>query len=166
MARTVGNKIASYLNEMYPLLENFIQTLNPEHSNDLDNEIVETCFSTFETLVKKCPKEVGPFAKKILQLCVPKLSYDPNFSYGEDDEEMADEEEDGGWGDGSFDSMHEDDDDTSWKVRRSAIKTIDAIITSRHELLREVYQTYAGQIVERFKERDDNVKCNILEAFQ
>lgn len=165
MARTVGNKIASFLSDIYPLLENFVKTLNPEHSNDLDNEIVETCFSIFETLIKKCPKEVGPLAEKILNLSVPKLAYDPNFSYDNDDDEQMDDGDEGeGW-DNSFDSMHEEDDDSSWKVRRSAIKTIDAIISSRHELLRLVYREYALSIVDRFKERDDNVKCNILEAF-
>lgn len=144
MARTVGNKIAHFLPEIYPLLENFVKALDDNNSHDLDNEIVESCFSTFETLIKKCPKEVGPFAQKMLELCMTKLSYDPNFSYGDDDAQMEDEEDNGGWGsDISFEGGNEDDGDTSWKVRRSAIKVIDAIITSRNELLRLIYHTYA-----------------------
>ncbi len=72
-----------------------------------------------------------------------------------------------GWGSDFEDeeNANEDDDDTSWKVRRSAIKTIEAIITSRPELLKEIYMSYAKDIVARFKERDDNVKCNVLETF-
>lgn len=74
----------------------------------------------------------------------------------------------GGWGSEFEDDegANDDDDDTSWKVRRAAIKTIEAIIISRPELLREIYMNYSREMVSRFKERDDNVKCNVLEAFQ
>jgi len=51
-------------------------------------------------------------------------------------------------------------------VRRAAIKTIESIIVSRPELLREIYMNYSKEIVARFKERDDNVKCNVFEVFQ
>lgn len=79
-----------------------------------------------------------------------------------------DEEDGEGWGSEFEDdeAVREDDDDTSWKVRRAAVKTIDTSILSRPELLRTMYQRHAKILVDRFKERDDNVKCNILEAFQ
>lgn len=43
---------------------------------------------------------------------------------------------------------------------------IDVIIVSRPELLKQLYQRFTKKLVDRFKERDDNVKCNILETFQ
>jgi cullin-associated NEDD8-dissociated protein 1 len=61
MARTVGNKIAQYLNDIFPLLCEFASSLNKESSIDIDNEIAEACMSTFESLVKKCPREIGPY---------------------------------------------------------------------------------------------------------
>lgn len=172
IARTVGNKIASYLNDIFPLLCNFAGQLNREQSIDIDNEIAEACLSTFESLVKKCPREIGPYLEKILELVFDLMGYDPNYTYDEaSDAQMQDEDEDmggGGWGSDFEDDnvANEDDDDTSWKVRRSALKTIEAVIASRPELLKTLYLKYAKHLVTRFKERDDNVKCNVLEAFQ
>jgi len=97
------------------------------------------------------------------------MSYDPNYTYDDNaDTQMEDEEQEAGWGSDFEDENvgNEDDDDTSWKVRRSAIKTIEAIIASRPEMLKTLYVRFAKPLVGRFKERDDNVKCNILEAFQ
>jgi cullin-associated NEDD8-dissociated protein 1 len=140
-----------------------------EQSVDIDNEIAEACLSTFENLIKKSPKEVSGYIQDILQICASLISYDPNYTYTEDNEDQQmdnDEEDGGGWGDFEDDEGgHDDDDDTSWKVRRAAIKTLDAIIPSRPDLLRDIYQKYAKLLVQRFKERDDNVKCNILETF-
>jgi len=59
MARTVGNKIASFLNEIFPILCEYASKLNKEQSIDIDNEIAEACLSTFESLIKKCPREVS-----------------------------------------------------------------------------------------------------------
>ena len=143
--------------------------MNREQSIDIDNEIAEACLYTFENLIKKCPKEIGQHVERILELSFSLISYDPNYTYDEnEDEQMEDEENEGGWGSDfeDEDAGNEDDDDTSWKVRRQAIKTIEAIIVSRPEMLRMLYQQYAKHIVARFKERDDNVKVNVLEAFQ
>jgi hypothetical protein len=96
------------------------------------------------------------------------MSYDPNYTYDDnEDTEMQADDDEGGWGSEFEDDnvANEDDDDTSWKVRRSAIKVLEAIINSRPELLKVLYQRYAKLLVSRFKERDDNVKCNVLETF-
>jgi len=49
-------------------LKNYASKLNKEQSVDIDNEIVEACLSTFENLVKKCPKEISQYIKEILDL--------------------------------------------------------------------------------------------------
>ena len=74
------------------------------------------------------------------------------------------EEED--WGSDFYDDEQDDDDDTAWKVRKSAIKVIDAIIVSCPVQLKEYWSKFVKLLSNRFLERDDNVKCDILETFQ
>lgn len=77
------------------------------------------------------------------------MTYDPNYNYDEDegagnnevDEDEEDEEND----------EYSDDDDMSWKVRRSAAKCLEAIITTRHELLAEFYKILSPSLIARFK---------------
>lgn len=168
MARTVGNKVSQHLNDVFPLLFQYAQQLNRDQSIDIDNEITEVCLSTFETLVRKCPREVAPYIDKMLELSFLQISYDPNYTYDDNAGDGMEDDEEGGWGsDFEDDNMgNDDDDDTSWKVRRAAARTIEAVIGSRPELLRTIYEQHARSIVARFKERDDNVKCNVLEVFQ
>jgi cullin-associated NEDD8-dissociated protein 1 len=91
---------------------------------------------TFESFIKKCPKETSTYIEKILELSITLMTYDPNYSYDESgDIKMQDDEDEGGWG-SAFEDEHaanDDDDDTSWKVRRAAIKVLEAIIQSRPE---------------------------------
>jgi cullin-associated NEDD8-dissociated protein 1 len=53
----------------------------------LANELRESCFAGFESFVLRCPKEVKPHLPKIIHSALAYLSYDPNYSYGEDDED-------------------------------------------------------------------------------
>lgn len=55
------------------------------------------------------------------------ITYDPNYTYDDnEDTDMQGDNEEGGWGSDfeDEDAANEDDDDTSWKVRRAAVKSI------------------------------------------
>lgn len=95
------------------------------------------------------------------------VEYDPNYTY-DDNEEMKNEEEMEDWGsdfaEDEQEAMH-DDDDSSWKVRRSAVKIIDAIIKTRPEFVKTIVNSYSLRLVGRFKERIDDVKVDLLDAF-
>lgn len=56
----------------------------------------------------------------------------------EDDEDIDSEE-------------YSDDDDMSWKVRRSAAKCLESVISTRHELLEDFYKTLSPALIARFK---------------
>lgn len=98
-----------------------------------------------------------------MKLCLNYIIYDPNYNYEADEGEAAqmdtEEEED-------IDSEeYSDDDDMSWKVRRSAAKCLEAVISTRHELIEDFYNTLSPALISRFKEREENVKSDIFHAY-
>lgn len=56
--------------------------------------------------------------------------------------------------------------DSTWKVRRGAVRVLEAIIRTRGELHTDLVSKYAVAIAERFKERVDLVKCDLFGAFR
>ena len=171
ISRTVGNKIPrDLIREVFPILNDQARSVAIENKTlDQENEIAEACLSAIENLIRKAPKEIDDYIEKIFVLGSELMVFDPNYCYEEG--KAGDEEgwgEEGGWGSDFEDEQmaNEDDDDTSWKVRRASIKLIDALVSSRPDKLRMVYQKYAEIMIDRFKERDDNVKCNILETYR
>lgn len=160
ISRSVGYRLGKFLGEIAPLI---IKYCEDGKSGD---ELKEDCFQCFESLISRCPKEVTPYLPKIIDLCLVYIKYDPN--YAEDDaedmetdeqEDEEDEDDDGG------DEDYSDDDDMSWKVRRSSTKCLSVIIITRPELLQEVYTKVAPVLIARFKEREENVKLDIFSAF-
>ena len=93
-------------------------------------------------------RKVSEHLTKIIQVSLGFMKDDPNYTYEDGDDAMAEEDED--YGD-EEDYGGSDDDDTSWKVRRSALKVLSAIITSRPELLQELYESCADELIGRFK---------------
>jgi cullin-associated NEDD8-dissociated protein 1 len=123
-----------------------------------------------EQISKHCPREISNDYINLFKHALELLQYDPNFVYENDDAAMDDEDGgDDGWG--SFDG---DDDqqemgageDTSWKVRRSAVALVSAIIRSRPEIQRNIVESGdVNVLIGRFKERTNDVKCELLACF-
>ncbi|KAF9343800.1 hypothetical protein BGX34_006365 [Mortierella sp. NVP85] len=60
---------------------------------------------------------------------------------------------------------YSDDDDVSWKVRRTSAKLLSAIIGTRQDLLGELYTNVAPSLINRFKEREETFRVEILQTF-
>ncbi|KAH3767418.1 cullin-associated NEDD8-dissociated protein 1 [Pelomyxa schiedti] len=156
----VGFRVSRYLSSIVPILVKYCD--NPKF--DQDDELRENCFQAFEILSLRCPKEMSQYVRLIMGLAVKFIKYDPNYTV--DDEETEDvevdeveEEEE------TEDTDYSDDDDLSWKVRRSSAKCLAAIITTRIDLIQDLYQQAAPILIARFREREENVKLDIFRTF-
>lgn len=133
-----------------------------------DEELIEYSLQAFEAFVRRCPKEIANYIKPIMDLSLKYISYDPNYNY--DDEEEADDENGMDQDENDPDQENDqddysDDDDVSWKIRRAAAKCLDAIISSRHEMLTCFYSDVSPILISRFKEREETVKGDIFNVY-
>lgn len=149
----------------------------------LANELRESCFAGFHSFVLRCPIHIKPHLAQIVHSSLAYIRYDPNYSYGDEDGEEVEENEDfSDFEDEDYsddpDEFSDDDDDNSWKVRRSAIRAIAAVIeVSNHDLSKlwcDEYEwrkgkkmiTVAGALVNRFKEREENCRVDVIDCFR
>lgn len=117
--------------------------------------------STFESFLKRCPRDITDYVQDIMQRVIELISYDPNYVYSQ---QPADSDEE--WDDSEDESFEQgEDDDSSWKVRRAAVRVIDAIIKSRPEMLSPFYTILVDKLCSRFVEREENVKLDIFGTF-
>lgn len=156
ICRQAGHRFGPHIERIVPLIVNY--------TNEEDDELREYCLQAFEAFVNRCSKEITPHIETITTLCLRYITYDPNYNYDNDADEgetMETEEDDE---DDEYDE-YSDDDDMSWKVRRAAAKCLEAVISSRHELLTAFYRTVSPALIARFKEREENVKSDIFQAY-
>uniref|UniRef100_A0A8C3VA16 Cullin associated and neddylation dissociated 2 (putative) n=1 Tax=Catharus ustulatus TaxID=91951 RepID=A0A8C3VA16_CATUS len=158
ISRQAGHRIGEHLEKIIPLI---VQYCNVD-----DDELREYCFQAFESFVRRCPKEMDPHISSVMGLCLKYITFDPNYNYDneEEEEEMMETENGEDEEQGSNDE-YSDDDDISWKVRRAAAKCLEAVVSSRPDLLQDFYRTLSPALISRFKEREENVKADIFNAY-
>jgi cullin-associated NEDD8-dissociated protein 1 len=163
----VGYRLGRHIERLVPLFLRICGDPDDEALHtDAANELRETSFPGLESFVLRCPREVLPCLFDIVQTSLDFLKYDPNYSYdeeeSEEDMETSDAEDDDEYEDyiGS-----DEDDDTSWKVRKAAVKVIYAAIKSRPDLQTKFYESCADELISRFREREDNVRVDVLACF-
>mmetsp|Transcript_16504 Transcript_16504/g.23461 ORF Transcript_16504/g.23461 Transcript_16504/m.23461 type:complete len:1396 (+) Transcript_16504:70-4257(+) len=150
------------------------------------NDLRESCFIGFESFVKSCPSQVQPHLSPIIHSALAYMRFDPNYSYGDEnngesndsiDDDGFDDDEDEEEYEDLDDEFSDDDDDESWKVRRSAIRVLAAVVNALKGDLSKIWiveyawkksktkTTLAGALVERFKEREENCRVDIVDCF-
>jgi cullin-associated NEDD8-dissociated protein 1 len=76
---------------------------------------------------------------------------------------MGDGDDDDDEGEGG--DEYSDDEDTSYKTRRSATKVLAAVIGTRPELLSKVYQNVSPVLISRFGDREESVKIEVWATY-
>ncbi|XP_022723263.1 cullin-associated NEDD8-dissociated protein 1-like isoform X1 [Durio zibethinus] len=158
LSRAVGYRFGPHLEETVPVLINYCTT-----ASENDEELREYSLQALESFLLRCPRDISSYCDEILHLALEYLSYDPNFTDNmeeDTDDENHEEEED----DESA-NEYTDDEDVSWKVRRAAAKCLAALIVSRPEMLCKLYEEACPKLIDRFKEREENVKMDVFNTF-
>ncbi|KAJ7487730.1 armadillo-type protein [Mycena galericulata] len=146
VARTALTQIAPVLPEIVPGVLKAVQ-------RD-DDELREGSLQALEALLLRCPTEITPYVAPIVQAGCQYIKYDPNYAGDDDeDEEMADADEDDEE-DAELDE-YSDDEDTSYKIRRSATKLLAAIVGTHPELLSTIYKDVSPVLISRFGDREE-----------
>ena len=141
-------------------------------------ELRESALIALDGFLSSCSNDMRPFTNEAIECSLRFVSYDPMAAVTEDDEEMGgtqdEDAEDEVEEDGDIDEDEDfeadgalsDDDDSSWKIRRCAAKNLYAIISTRSngDLLDNgtLYEKIAPALITRFKEREENVRLEIL----
>eukprot|EP01039_Chlorochromonas_danica_P000820 gene820-890_t len=166
ISRHVGHRLSRSLGQIIPLFITFCGDPNDESlQTEAANDLRESCFPGLESFVLHCPKEVASHIPNILAVSFAFLKYDPNYFYDSDNENLGGEDDDYGNEYDAEDFAGSEDDDGSWKVRKAAVKVIDAIITNHSQHMKEIFSMIAEELLSRFKEREENVKIDIIKAY-
>lgn len=168
LSKSCGHRLGAYVQDVAPILFDHA-ALDRGGADDEQDDLRENCLLALESFCLRCRREMIPFAATLSKCVVPLAQYDPNYvddDLDEDAEEgMQEELEDLQDEFGDDDDDYSDDDDTSWKVRRAAIKCIHAIITSQLSPASELCSTFGPFLVSRFREREEQVKLDVFSAF-
>ncbi|KAG6910631.1 hypothetical protein DXG01_009140 [Tephrocybe rancida] len=128
-----------------------------------DDELREGSLQALEAILLRCPTETTPYLDAIVQTGSQFIKFDPNYAGNDDDEEMADDDDDDD--DEELDDEYSDDEDTSYKIRRSATKLLSAIIGTRPELLTPIYKSVSPVLISRFGDRESTVRLEVWATY-
>ncbi|CAE7627941.1 CAND1 [Symbiodinium pilosum] len=168
VSRNVGFRIGQHLKEIAPLFFQIVtqatqEDVSMDGDNEKDHEVVENCLNAFECFVLRCSKEMMPHLDELCGVILNLVAYDPNFYDSGDGQDAA---MDDGFEEFDEDGLVDsDDDDNSWKVRRAALKVLEAMVKGLPDRLDEIYTKFAQPLIARFNEREESVKLDVFTTF-
>lgn len=188
IARSVPKRIGPYLKTLAPFVlsalskQEYVESLDETAENGASNpeleEVREAALIALEGFLSSCSHDMRSYTDEAIEAAIRYVTYDPNVATDEDDEEMGgtqgdnfDDDGTNGYNNDEEEDFEEeeamsDEDDSSWKVRRCAAKALYTIISTRSngDLLENgtLYEKIAPVLIGCFKEREENVRLEIL----
>lgn len=177
IAKNTCSKHTEFYGNIYPAIINYSSVehlkkyaTSSTEEYDASNELTESVLNLLEIYILKLSKEVKVNIKSIVPRLLDLIFYDPNYSY--DNEEKSDSnkmEVDGDYNNYDYDYEYgyddynnADNEDTSWRVRRAAVRAIQGIIKSRLTLDKNLSNSLLEELVVALRERDENTKLDII----
>ncbi|KAF2111590.1 armadillo-type protein [Lophiotrema nucula] len=178
MARAIPRKFGPYLKTLAPFVLSALssQELDDEMEDSGDeserdpeiDEVLEAALIALEGFLASCTQDMRMYTEEVIEAATRFLKYDPNLAQDDDDDAMESDEEEEALEDDDFEEEagYDDDEDASWKVRRCAAKVFYTLISTRSngDLLEDgtLYNRVAPALITRFKEREENVRLEVL----
>ncbi|KAF2663490.1 ARM repeat-containing protein [Microthyrium microscopicum] len=176
VCRAIPEKFAPFLSRVAPFalsalsqdeIDNDIALMEETEERDPEaDEVREAALLALESWLGACPDAMKPVTAQCLEIIARFLKYDPNFAEDDTDEMEDDDMLEGD--DFEEDIGGDDEDDTSWKVRRCAAKVAHVLVATRSDgdLLEDgtLYSVVAPALISRFKEREETVRLEVLQA--
>ena len=179
MSRSIPSKFGPHLKQLVPFViaalsqqeidDQMADEDQHEHSTQID-EVREAAILAIDSFYAACAQDMHRFNKESLEALIRFLRYDPNMAAdveedpdgvtSDDDEFEADE-------DFEQEEVVDDEDDVSWKVRRCAAKALQTVLEVRgREFLdnAEAYDRISRALVDRFKEREETVRVEVIQS--
>ncbi|KAF2024087.1 TIP120-domain-containing protein [Setomelanomma holmii] len=181
MARSIPRKFGPYLQTLAPFVlsalsiqeqDEEMDTSDDEGERDPEiDEVLEAALIALEGFLGSCAQDMRMYTNETIDAATRYLKHDPNLAEDDDEDEdgLGSDEDDTLEGDDfEEETGFDDDEDASWKVRRCATKVLYTLISTRSngDLLEDgtLYSKVAPALVARFKEREDNVRLEVLAA--
>ncbi|KAF1847038.1 TIP120-domain-containing protein [Cucurbitaria berberidis CBS 394.84] len=181
MARSIPRKFGPYLKTLAPFVLSALSAQEQDEEMDASDdegerdpeidEVLEAALIALDGFLASCSQDMRMYTDETIEAATRFLKYDPNLAQDDDEDEdedaMVSDEEDALEGeDFEEEAGYDDDEDASWKVRRCAAKILYTVISTRSngDLLDDgtLYNRVAPALITRFKEREDNVRLEVL----
>ena len=193
ISSTAGSRISRYLSDIIHQLARVCSLPSPsdsgtpaptdgdegdeggdeEQQREVRMEVYEAVLSAFEALISRCSHDISPHLPTIVPIALTMARYDPNWAGGDDpllpDALMTDTPDPSGWDDDDVPASpmadDNDSDDGSWKVRRAALRALQAVVAHKADVFASTFFPAAFDLLlERLTERDENVQLAVLDC--